>query len=429
MRPGNMRNLRYAVPTMRRALTLAVLLGWPLACSSSSQTDDPSATPPVTVPTEGGVVQPGEDSGTTPVDEGGVVTKPPVGQLGVLSLNLHCLKTDGTAFTTNEARFDAIAAAVLAEGVDIILAQEVCVSATANARSLLLAALQKTTGATWSSAIAFAHRAWEGTADEADENVAVFSRGALSASRELVHRAQSTLRRVTLGATIASPLKTATGEALPVRVYTVHLDHTAVAARAAQAREVAGAAMVETDDENIPTDAGGGAVALPLIVAGDFNAQTGADAPKALVDYGFVETSGSAQTTRIDHVFLHRSAPFAVASTKVLFTGGTAVSDHPGVLVRYAGAAPKPVRLTRIVATGSFGAPISLRGDRAPLSWERGWPAFARPASGLQGVAIVTSEISAGAFAYKFLQNDSDWANGGNVSGAGEKDNASAPTF
>jgi hypothetical protein len=148
-----------------------------------------------------------------------------------------------------------------------------------------------------------------------------------------------------------------------------------------------------------------------------------------MIQFGFVETSGSAQTTRIDHVFTHRSAPFAPDSTKELFVGSAAVSDHPGVLVRFAPAVPKPVRLTRIVASGTFALPLSVRGDHAPLSWERGWPAFARPSASAPGVAVVTSELPGGAFAYKFLRQDTDWATGGNVSGAGETDNASTPSF
>lgn len=441
MRPGNFVNVRYASRAMRRslvltsappALGLAFPLAFPLALALSavgacSSNGEPTATPPTVAP-DAGVATPDDDAGSTPPDasaDGSVLA----GGLGVLSLNLHCLKTAGTAFTTNEARFDAIASAIDAEDVDVVLAQELCVSATEDARTMLLAALAKATGTTWSSAVALAHRAWEGTADEADEHVAIFSRGALTAPRETVHRTQGSLRRVTLGATVASRLTSASGAALPVRVYTVHLDHATAAARGAQAREVAGAAMIEADDEHLGIDAGGGAVALPLLVAGDFNAQSPTEPPQALVAFGFVEASGSAKTTRIDHVFAHRSAPFAPASTKELFEGAAAVSDHPGVFVQFAPAAPKPVRLTRVVASGTFPLPLSLRGDHAPLSWERGWPAFARGGAGAPGAAFVTSELPAAPFAYKFLREDADWQNGGNVSGVGESDNTSTPSF
>jgi hypothetical protein len=214
---------------------------------------------------------------------------------------------------------------------------------------------------------------------------------------------------------------------MSIRVHTVHLDHATAVARAEQGREAASAAMVQTDGERVALDVGAGAVALPVLVGGDFNARSGEPAPQALLDFGFVETSGSAKTLRIDHLFAHRSAPFVPTSTKELFEGAAAVSDHPGVLVRFAPQVPKGVRLTRVVATGAFAFPLSLRGDRGPLSWERGWPAFPRATSGEP--SIVTSELPPGAFAYKFLRRDVDWATGNNAGGIGEADNASAPVF
>jgi len=364
---------------------------------------------------------------------------PPV----VLSLNLHCLKTDGTAFADNSARFAAIAETIASEGVDVVLAQEVCAGAKGDARAMLLAALAKATGATWSSAIAFAHRAWEGTPEEADESVAIFARGALSDARETVHRAQGSLRRVAIGATVTvsgggggSGSGSGSGggsgsgtSPVRARVYSVHLDHATAVARTGQAREIASAAMVEADGAGVAIDAGGGGVALPVIVAGDFNAIASDDAPRALDLFGFVEGSGSAATARIDHVFVHRSAPFAAAATKTLFEGALAVSDHPGVLVRFSPRAPSPVRLTRVVATGTFASPLTLRGSRAPLSWDHGWPAFPRVGPGATGVAVVTSELPAGAFSYKFLRDDTDWALGADVNGTGETDNTTTPAF
>jgi endonuclease/exonuclease/phosphatase family metal-dependent hydrolase len=416
---------------VRRALPL--LLGF-LACSPAS-VDGQTPTEPSTEadaapkPTK---PKPSEDAAipSTSTDAGSDTSAPfvPGGQLTVLSLNLHCLKTEGTVFPTNTERFAAIARAVATEDVDVVLAQEVCSTPTANARTMLTEALGRTTGTPWSSTNAFAHRAWEGTSDEADESLAIFSRGALTAPRETVHRVQGTLRRVTLGATVASRMTTVQRAALPVRVYTVHLDYSTPSARGQQGREVASAAMFETDTDRLGLELGGGAVSLPVLVGGDFNALSADPAPQALRDFGFLETSGSASTRRIDHVFVHRSAPFTQASSKVLFEGAQAVSDHPGVLVRYLPGAPKPVKLTRIVARGAFPALLSVRGDRAPLSWEQGWPAFptvGAPAS----VSLVTSEVLAGPFAYKFLRQDSDWANGTNVNGMGETDNASSPTF
>jgi hypothetical protein len=222
---------------------------------------------------------------------------------------------------------------------------------------------------------------------------------------------------------------TAPTKPVPLRVYTVHFDHATPAARADQGREAASLALVETDDEKLGIDGGGGALAMPVIVGGDFNARFDAPPLLAMRDWGFVETSGSAGTTRIDHVFMHRSAPLVAASASEIFEGAAAVSDHPGILVRYAPQAGKPVKLTRVVARGAFAAPLALRGDRAPLSWDRGWPAFPLVKAKEPGAAIVTSELPAAAFVYKFLREDRDWALGDNVSGTGQADNAVTPSF
>lgn len=391
---------------MRRSLLfLAPLVA--LACATAS---DPESAPSGSV--DGG------PSTTTP-DAGAVdgeapdASNPAAPVFTVLSLNLHCLKLDGTAFTAHDPRFRAIAKAAADERVDAILAQEVCKNATLDARVALEGALAEATGARWSSAAAFAHRAWEGTPDAADEHVAIFARGELGAPRTTTHRAQGSLVRVTLGATASSALGA-------TRLYTVHLDHADAVARAAQGREVAALAMNESDEEKVGSDG-----ALPIVVAGDFNARIDAMAPVAMTAFGFVEASGSKGTTRIDHVFVHRGAPFAPSAAIEMFTGASAVSDHPGVLVRFAKAAPKPVKLTRIVARGTT-ANVTVRGDRAPFDWERGWPAFPRRNA---EATLVTSELPAGAFTYKFLRDDKDWALGENVAGQGERDNASTPSF
>ncbi len=407
---------------LRRAVAAFALLA---ACSSASSdgqnassggANDASTPTPVT------------DAAPTATDGGAEVDAAPTpaaGKLVALTLNLHCLKTEGTVFATNQDRFAAIASVVATEEVDVVLAQEVCSMPGADARTMLTDALGKATGTSWSSVAAFAHRAWEGTPDAADESVAIFSRGALSSPHETVHRVQGPLRRVTLGATVATRMSSPQRASVPVRVYTVHLDYSTPAARGLQAREAAGAAVFEADAERVAVDLGGGAVALPVLVAGDFNATSADPAPQALRDFGFAETSGSASTQRIDHVFAHRSAPFTREASKVLFEGAAAVSDHPGVLVRYVASTPVPVKLTRIVARGTFPAPLSVRGNRAPLSWDQGWPAFPSAA----GVALVTSELPAGAFAYKFLRQDTDWALGADVGGSGEADNAASPAF
>ncbi|MBK7073469.1 MAG: endonuclease/exonuclease/phosphatase family protein [Myxococcales bacterium] len=302
------------------------------------------------------------DAAPTPPDAALPPDAPARAEVGVLSLNLHCLKNDGTAYATNAARFAAIAATIAAEQIDVLLAQELCVGAAGDARALLHAALASATGGAWASEVAATHRAWVGTPDEADEYVAVFTRGALAAPRGTVHRVQGSLRRVLLGATV-----TGVG-ATPLRVYTVHLDHEREDVRAAQGRDVASAALVEADVEALALDAGGGAVALPVVIAGDFNSTFTAAAPQALAGFGFVEASGSAATTRIDHVFAHRSAPLAATETRELFEGAAAVSDHPGVMVRFrrrradAGTAD-PDRRARRVRAAADGARRSRAAD------------------------------------------------------------------
>jgi len=405
--------LRLASPATlhtRAALGALVALG---ACSPPAAA--PDAPPPA-------------DDAAVATDAAVASGLPTQGQLAVLSLNLHCLKTEGTAFATNAARFAAIAAAVAAEHVDVVLAQEVCVTGVDDARAQLRAALATATGTPWSSVDAFAHRAWEGTADEADEHLAIFARGELKDRRDTVHRDQGSLRRVTLGATLASRLTTAAGAAVAVRIYTVHLEYNVVAAREAQAREVASAAMLEADDHGVAIELGADGVALPVIVGGDFNARSADPAPQALRQFGFVEASGSAATTRIDHVFAHRSAPVVAAAATELFVGADAVSDHPGVLVRFVPAAPTPVQLTRIVAAGSWSPPLALRGDRGPLTWDRGWPAL-RPIGNQPGAAVVTSELPPGQFEYKFLRGDTDWELGANSVGVAGGIYVSMPTF
>jgi endonuclease/exonuclease/phosphatase family metal-dependent hydrolase len=399
----------HAARVLRRSLILALLGG--AACAGPTATPDVDAAPdPDAARDAPGAVDAGTDA-------------PPAADVGVLSLNLHCLKNDGTAYATNAARFAAIASTITAEQIDVVLAQELCVGAAGDARALLHAALASATGVGWASEVAATHRAWVGTPDEADEYVAIFTRGALATPRATEHRVQGSLRRVLLGATV-----TGVG-ATPLRVYTVHLDHERDDVRAAQGRDVASVALVEADDAAIAIDAGGGAVAMPVVIAGDFNSTSAATAPQALVGFGFVEASSGAAGAGIDHVFVHRSAPLAATSSRALFEGAAAVSDHPGVLVCFAAAAPTPVRLTRIAAPGTFATPLAVRGDRAPLTWTSGWPAWPHPVGGGPGVALVTSELPAGAFAYKFLRSDVDWQLGANATGVGQTDNQTAPTF
>ena len=53
----------------------------------------------------------------------------------------------------------------------------------------------------------------------------------------------------------------------------------------------------------------------------------------------------------------------------------------------------------------------------------------ARLVAGGPGVALVLSELPAGAFAYKFLRGDVDWQLGANAAGVGQTDNQTSPTF
>ncbi|MCA9492716.1 MAG: hypothetical protein KC621_22435 [Myxococcales bacterium] len=121
---------------------------------------------------------PPTDAATGETGETGVVTTEETGgsttggddDLVVLSLNLHCNKLDGTSYGTNRERFDAVAALVSAEHVDVLLLQEVCIGAE-DATALLDDALVAATGVSWEGGWNFAHLAWEGTADEAQEGI------------------------------------------------------------------------------------------------------------------------------------------------------------------------------------------------------------------------------------------------------------------
>ena len=121
----------------------------------------------------------------------------------LLSLNLHCLKCDGTRFSRNEDRFAFVAALVRDEEVDVIALQEVCKTTTADALAALQRAVEASTGESWSSSWAFAHVGWEGTADEADEGLGLLVRGTLSEPIAHEYLVQAGLRRVLLSAALS----------------------------------------------------------------------------------------------------------------------------------------------------------------------------------------------------------------------------------
>lgn len=327
---------------------------------------------------------------------------------GFLSLNLHCLRIDGTTFPDNDARFAAIADLITAEGVAVVALQEACERPGVSAIQSLRAAVEARTGAAWSHAWSFAHIAWEGTPDEADEGVGLLVRGALSDPVTLEHRVQGGLRRVAQAATLPPELG-------GWRVHSAHLEVLSAPARGAQAREIAAAALVDTDP-------GFGA-----IIAGDFNDIEGSATHAALPAMGFLDASGELDPGRIDHVFVHRAAPLRGAEARLVFTGAEAVSDHPGVLVRFAPAAPDPVTITRVDGIADVGAGrwLAIRGSAAPLTWDMGWTLRqTAPASW----RFVTTELG-GAFAFKLLRDDVDWQVGADVAGSAGQDHQVTPSF
>lgn len=332
------------------------------------------------------------DAGSSDAGEEDAAMPGPVAT--VLTLNLHCLSIDGTAYGSNDARFAAIAETVAREGVDVLLLQEVCDDGALDAGAALGAALSAAGAGDFQIHAAFAHVAWEGTPDEARESVAVMAR-ALASPSTLDHRVQDGLRRVAASATV----ETALG---PLRATSLHLDHRSAPARLAQAREAGAISLSEAYDG-----------ALPSVIGGDLNAPRGSDAHGAFGALGYLDASDAAGGDRIDHVFVHRSAPLrAVEARRVLDDAATRVSDHPGVLVRLVAAAPADVTWTRVIAAydAGVGRHLWIRGSAAPLSWDAGWPMHALAPGRWR---FVTSEL-AGRVEVKTLIDDTLWQTGEN---------------
>ncbi|MCC6559047.1 MAG: endonuclease/exonuclease/phosphatase family protein [Polyangiaceae bacterium] len=354
-------------------------------------------------------------AGAPPVDGGGAGGGggggvPDAGDPGLvlLTLNLHCLKLDGTSFPTNEARFGAIADLIAAEGVAVVTLQEACVRQDLSAIDALRAAVEARTGATWSQSWTFAHVAWEGTPDQADEGVGLLVRGALADPVPIEHRVQGALRRVAVAATLPPELGA-------LRVLSVHFEVGSEPARAAQAREAAVSALVETDP------------GMGAVVAGDFNDIEGSATHGALAAMGFLDAAAGLDPAGIDHAFIHRAAPWRPADARLVFLGADAVSDHPGVLVRFEAAAAEPVTITRIEGAADVGAGhwLSVRGSAAPLSWDTGWTLRQ---TGPSTWKFVTTELD-GAFAFKLLRDDIDWQLGADVPGSAGQDHVVTPSF
>lgn len=333
------------------------------------------------------------DTGTAPDADAG-----PAGDLwAALSLNLHCLDTGGSAFGTNDARFAAIARGATAEGVRVLLLQEVCTAGTVDALAALEGALEATTGQDWYGSFAFAHVAWEGTPQEADEGVAILADVPLVESRVLEHGAAGSLRRVMLSAGLG-------GDLAGLRVGTFHLDHADDAARRLQARELATAGLVHGASANV-------------LLGGDLNDREGSAPYQALAAAGYLDAAPALRPSRIDHVFVHRGAGFAAASAALLFDrADERVSDHPGVLVRLRATAGASIGFTMVEVEVDVGAGdrVFVRGDQAPLSWDEGWPAIATPS---RLWTFATTEMSRD-FEYKALRNDIAWSAGENYRGS-----------
>ncbi|MFH1465216.1 MAG: endonuclease/exonuclease/phosphatase family protein [Pseudomonadota bacterium] len=327
----------------------------------------------------------------------------------VLSLNLHCLRLDGTEFSTNEERFDVVAEVVAAEGVGLIALQELCEREGESASALLLAALEARTGAAWSLQAAFAHVGWEGTENEADEYVGLAARGELAAARAIAFGVQEGLTRVAVQGRWESSLG-------PLNVTSVHLDNASASARRGQGRQAAVEGLV---GEGSPAS----------LILGDMNAQPGSDVIEDILGMGYRDLAAALGDDRIDHVLAHRGAPVAVAAARRVFTGAEepVVSDHPGVLVRIEAAEAEEVTLTRLVtdADAALGHFLAVRGDAAPLSWDLGWPA-ANPEG--RWVAAF-SEIPSGSFEYKWLRDDVDWQQGENEVGTAGEESSAEPGF
>lgn len=326
----------------------------------------------------------------------------------MLSLNLHCLRIDGTVYATNAERFAAIASLVASRDVAVLAVQEACERPGENAMDELRAALEKATSASWSSVWTFAHVAWEGTPDQADEGVGLLVRGALEKPGELEHVVQGSLRRVAASATLPPELYGA-------RVTSVHFEVFEAAARTMQSREAAAAALVDTDPS------------FSAIVAGDFNDVEGSDTHAAFPALGYIVADAGLNPAGIDHVMIHRAADLRPTSAEEVFLGAEAVSDHPGILVRFAAAPGDDVIPTHITAKADPGPGhfISVRGDKAPLAWDIGFPM--RRLSPSEHV-FVTTEL-AGDFEFKVLVDDATWQTGANVPGKAGMANVVTPVF
>lgn len=320
----------------------------------------------------------------------------PPPEITLLTLNLHCFKLEGSAYSSNDARFAAIAALVAAEGVEALAVQEACENASEGvAMTRLASALQAATGDPWQSTWTPTHLAWTGTMDEAQEGVGLLSRNT-EITDVLVedYAVQGAQFRRSLSGIIQSQ------SGLSLRLYTLHLEYGDTYSRQAQARQSGMHALVHG--------------ANAAVLAGDYNA-TANDAPlQDLEQAGFTRLSADTDPnhTEIDHLLAPMTAGFAVQMSGLVFDRPEeAVSDHPGVMVRLQQGSPPEIPATHFIATGDIGENyLSLRGDTAPLSWDLGWPATQTASNRWEAVFLGGS----GTWAYKWLLNDTTWETGDN---------------
>lgn len=355
---------------------------------------------------DGGAVDAQVEDAHVAWEDGGAAAWAPY---AALSLNLHCLRLDGTPYSSNDARFAAIAAVAARENVAVILAQEVCERTGESAREKVTDALELATGATWSNYWVYAHEAWAGTPDAAREGLAIFARGTLTATRTLGYRSQGGLRRVMVTAQLSAELGGLT-------VHSVHLDHAAAGIRARQAAESAAYALAHADPS------------LDVLIAGDLNAAATSEPWEQFASMGFVDLSRALSATSIDHVFVHRGAGVAATASRFAFDGVAEprVSDHPGVIVALEPAPRLVVPRTRFVATDTWSGYLAVRGDTPPLDWERGWVASPM---GRGTWKLVLTELPVAPFTYKWLRDDTRWQDDPNEEGVGGEDHVDAPTF
>lgn len=324
---------------------------------------------------------------------------------GVLSLNLHCLKLSGTAFTDNASRMEAVAVESVARSVETLAVQEACSDGVVDAVELLAAALERESGEVWSHVWTPTHVAWEGTSDEAQEGVAILHRGALGESWVVSYAAQGALSRKALGVELSDG----------THCYSIHLDHEDPDVRLRQSRETVTHAL------------GRAAPGLDLIIAGDLNGDATSPAYATFGAMGFIDASATLPENVIDRIFVHRGAGWGPGEAELLFEHDNVVSDHPAVWVGLGPQVPGDLVLTRIVAEVDvgWGHWLTIRGDTAPLSWDIGWPAYA--VSDAEWMLVLT-EIGV-PFSYKLLLDDETWQIGDDNEGMPGVDNDLTPIW